>query len=276
MADPANTVDNHERQLNEIALLQSMYPEELRVVKQPTTPADDFEIDIRLDAGHELSFVLSPHSYPASSVPQVFASFGPNVSNGVRKRLRARLRDIVDQQEAGIECVDLIISDFRQALDDLHAAACHGAAQRHYDAPEEARQSEGLRVVLWMHHLLATSKRRAIVQLSKELGLGGFSKPGYPGSVYVEGEASAVRAFVDELKVRLRQAQDVLFMLTAQTMRWQAIQERASESVPLASIALAPGIQEVQGLGNVAEGLKATGSEGESLATFFLESMKVI
>ncbi|KAH7025590.1 hypothetical protein B0J12DRAFT_585010 [Macrophomina phaseolina] len=237
-----------------------MYPEELRVVKQPTTPADDFEIDIRLDAGHELSFVLSPRSYPASSVPQVFASFGPNVSNGERKRLRARLRDIVGQQEAGIECVDLIISDFRQALDDLHAAACHGAAQRHYDAPKEARQSEGLRVVLWMHHLLATSKRRAIVQLSKELGLGGFSKPGYPGSVYVEGEASAVRAFVDELK----------------TMRWQAIQERASESVPLASIALAPGIQEVQGLGNVAEGLKATGSEGESLATFFLESMKVI
>lgn len=90
--------------------------------------------------------------------------------------------------------------------------------------------------------------------------MGGFSKPGYPGSVYVEGEASAVRSFVDELK----------------SMRWQAIQERASATVPLTSLALAVGIQEVQGLGDIAESLKTTGNHGESLSNFFLESMKII
>lgn len=200
----ADIIDNHERQQNEIALLQSMYPEELHIVKQPKTSEDDFEVEIRLNAAHSLSFVLSPQTYPASSVPQVFLSFGSDVSNDVRKRLRACLREIVEQQEPGTECVDLIAGDFRQALGDMEAVAADDDAMRNDTQQPEANipQSQGLRVILWMHHLLATSKRRAIVQLSKELGLGGFSKPGYPGSVYVEGEASAVRSFVDELKVR--------------------------------------------------------------------------
>ncbi|KAL0259334.1 hypothetical protein SLS55_005070 [Diplodia seriata] len=253
--------ENRERQLNEVTLLESMYPEELQIIKHPKGLDDDLELEIRLDPAHSLSFVLSPKTYPASSGPQVFLSFGSDVSNDSRGQLRAHLRDIVDQQEPGIECVDLIIGDFRQALDDFNASAREKDVQRagQHSGPD-ASQTQALRVVLWMHHLLATSKRRAIVQLSRELGLGGFSKPGYPGSVFVEGEATSVRTFVDELK----------------SMRWQAIQERASATVPTTSLVLPSGIQEVQGLGDIAEGLRSTGDQGDSLAAFFLESMKII
>lgn len=198
----ATAAENRERQLNEVTLLESMYPEELQVIKHPKSQDDDFEFEIRLDPAHSLSFVLSPKTYPASSGPQVFLSFGSDVPNDTRKQLRAHLRDIVDRQEPGIECVDLIIGDFRQTLDDFNASSHDNDVQRAgQQSSPNTSQTQALRVVLWMHHLLATSKRRAIVQLSKELGLGGFSKPGYPGSVFAEGEATAVRTFVDELKV---------------------------------------------------------------------------
>ncbi|KAF9639168.1 hypothetical protein BFW01_g10065 [Lasiodiplodia theobromae] len=199
----ATAAENRERQLNEVTLLESMYPEELQIIKHPKSQDDDFELEIRLDPAHSLSFILSSQTYPASSGPQVFLSFGSDVPNDSRRQLRAHLRDIVDRQEPGIECVDLIIGDFRQTLDDFNASAQDDAQRAGQQASLNASQDQALRVVLWMHHLLATSKRRAIVQLSKELGLGGFSKPGYPGSVFAEGEATAVRTFVDELKVHL-------------------------------------------------------------------------
>lgn len=59
-------------------------------------------------------------------------------------------------------------------------------------------------------------------------------------------------------------------------MRWQAIQERATDTVPMTSLTLTPGIQEAQGLGDIAEALKTSPEHGETVATFFLESMKVI
>jgi hypothetical protein len=60
-------------------------------------------------------------------------------------------------------------------------------------------------------------------------------------------------------------------------MRWQAIQERAAETVPLAALRLgaagAAGIEEVQSLGDIAEGLRA--KAGDSIAAFYLEAMKI-
>ena len=43
------------------------------------------------------------------------------------------------------------------------------------------------RKLIWFHHILSTTKRKAIVKWAAELELGGFSKPGYPGVLIVEG-----------------------------------------------------------------------------------------
>ncbi|KAK7543877.1 hypothetical protein IWX49DRAFT_145374 [Phyllosticta citricarpa] len=256
--------ENRERQRNEIALLESMYPEEFLMIKDAQSLEEDIEFEIKVDASHTLSFIM-PASYPESSHPQVFLSFGEDIENDERRHFRAILRDIIQKQELGIECVDLIIGDLRLALEDVKVASDHAlkSASKHSNEGPTVHEPEGLRVVLWMHHLLATSKRRAIVQMSRESCLAGYSRPGYPGSVYVEGEADNVRSFVDELK----------------TMRWQAIQERASESCPMSALTLISagmkGIQEVQGLGEMAEGLKSHGEKGSEVASFYLESMKI-
>lgn len=160
-------------------------------------------------ASHTLCYTL-PLQYPNSCKPHVFLSCGAEVPNESRTKLRASLSKIVDSQVEGIECLDTIASEFRRFLaDETDAVSSEapssilGGTNAGSDAISRNLDGHGLRIILWMHHLLATTKRRAIVQYSKELGLAGFSKPGYPGAVYVEGPADQVKVFVRELKVRI-------------------------------------------------------------------------
>eukprot|EP00927_Polykrikos_kofoidii_P066710 TRINITY_DN62268_c0_g1_i1.p1 TRINITY_DN62268_c0_g1~~TRINITY_DN62268_c0_g1_i1.p1 ORF type:complete len:328 (-),score=64.76 TRINITY_DN62268_c0_g1_i1:47-1030(-) len=64
------------------------------------------------------------------------------------------------------------------------------------------RQVLGRRA-MFSHHIIADSKRRVIVEWAAQLGLGGYSKIGWPGVIIVEGEETAVQAYVDALS-RLR------------------------------------------------------------------------
>lgn len=43
------------------------------------------------------------------------------------------------------------------------------------------------RKAIWFHHIKAASKRKAIVAWGKELGVRGYSKPGFPGILLCEG-----------------------------------------------------------------------------------------
>ena len=59
-------------------------------------------------------------------------------------------------------------------------------------------------------------------------------------------------------------------------MRWQAIQERASQITSYSSLDLTPtGIEEVQTIGDIAERLKSLRNGDDELADFFLEGMKI-
>ena len=56
------------------------------------------------------------------------------------------------------------------------------------------------RRLIWFHHIKAPSKRRDAVAWARELRLGGFSKPGYPGVVVVEGRREDCEEYVIRLK----------------------------------------------------------------------------
>lgn len=51
------------------------------------------------------------------------------------------------------------------------------------------------RLWIYSHHIYNKSKRKNILEWSKELGLSGFSMPGKPGIVCVEGPQSACEEF---------------------------------------------------------------------------------
>jgi hypothetical protein len=70
-----------------------------------------------------------------------------------------------------------------------------------------------MRVLIWSHHLLATSKRKDIIDWCLELSLWGISKPGYPGIIIVEGALNDVTEFLKRIK----------------SLNWQALTVRHEE-----------------------------------------------
>ena len=71
------------------------------------------------------------------------------------------------------------------------------------------------RRTLWFHHIKALSKRKSVLAWAGELGIGGFSKPGFPGVVICEGWEEDVSEFVSRIR----------------HLRWQAMSVRAEETV---------------------------------------------
>jgi len=59
------------------------------------------------------------------------------------------------------------------------------------------------RRIIFSHHIIADSKRSAVCGMAQELGLGGFSKIGWPGLILVEGDEEACQVYVQHLQ-RLR------------------------------------------------------------------------
>lgn len=52
------------------------------------------------------------------------------------------------------------------------------------------------RLVLWFHHIKDFTKRKNIVGWAHELGVRGFSKPGFPGVIICEGRKPDIQASV--------------------------------------------------------------------------------
>lgn len=70
--------------------------------------------------------------------------------------------------------------------------------------PEEKRKSVSIaRFLIFFHHIMSETKRKALVENAVELKLGGASKHGFPGVVIVEGDLESVLEYVKRIQ-RLR------------------------------------------------------------------------
>lgn len=56
------------------------------------------------------------------------------------------------------------------------------------------------RMFIYSHHIYSVNKRKHIVNWAKEFDLTGFSMPGKPGMICVEGEMTNVQKFWTQLK----------------------------------------------------------------------------
>ena len=56
------------------------------------------------------------------------------------------------------------------------------------------------RRAIYFHHIIAASKRKVVMEWAVHLGLGGFSKIGWPGVVIVEGPEACVKEYVRRLQ----------------------------------------------------------------------------
>lgn len=264
---------NRERQAAELVLLQSMYPAEVTFDTPNNEPpglsaqdAHDPCFTLRINNDYTLELSLPP-SYPETNLPTAYLSCSGHIQTSTRKRARSILSSILADITPGQECLDILVQQFSDQLSTLsstddtnHPHDVQSEAQTK-PQPQSRPQPHTPRIkttLLWSHHLLATSKRKDIVSWSRSLRLNGYSRPGYPGAILIEGEEDDVEEFVSRVK----------------ELRWQALQvrgEKMSDERRLHGIE-GYGTKEVESLGDLAEELKA---RDKGLAEWFLEGMKI-
>mmetsp|Transcript_1151 Transcript_1151/g.3111 ORF Transcript_1151/g.3111 Transcript_1151/m.3111 type:complete len:458 (-) Transcript_1151:91-1464(-) len=127
----------------------------------------------------------------------------------------------------------------------------------------EAGQCNLGRRLIYSHHIIAKTKRKAIGDLGKHYSLGGYFKIGWPGIIIFEGEEEDCISFVDEIR----------------GMRWQHLVVRGEQKIPvedrskLESIRVFPNEMVELGEGQMSE--LAEICRGAGLNDLFLTSMKI-
>ena len=157
--------------------------------------------------GEEFAFDTTIRCRLPPGYPLIPAVISITSLSALCRRLREELSKEVNQyaQElAGQEAILPLVEYMKekvaesQVRDVLQAMECGDATDSNtYDAKESSKRG---RRWIWVHHITDSARCKSIVQEAKELGLGGYLKPGYPGVVVVEGPSSRCDEFVTYIK----------------------------------------------------------------------------
>ncbi|KDO27923.1 hypothetical protein SPRG_07197 [Saprolegnia parasitica CBS 223.65] len=138
-----------------------------------------------------------PATYPSSAM--AFELRCPTLSRREKHSIVDRLASIANDQVGEVVALQLYqaAAEILQEIQD----------EAHLEAPALALQPLvpiaqpclGRRAI-YFHHIIASSKRRVVIDWAKELHLGGFSKIGWPGVIIVEGDEPCVAEYVRRLQ----------------------------------------------------------------------------
>ncbi|KAG7478769.1 RWD domain-containing protein 2B [Solea senegalensis] len=228
-----------ESQLAEIELLSSMFPtrDELELTDQlavaelrdyvegiasadsPPPLRPQFLIKQKLDTATVgmMDVILScayPSEYP-SVLPEITVRCAA-LSRAQQTQLHTALNAHLTENCQGDVCV---LSAVDWVKDNLQLFISKSSSAAPALKKESSPQLEEVFSRLWIysHHIYNKTKRKNILEWSKELGLSGFSMPGKPGVVCVEGPQSACEEFWSRVKV----------------LTWKKIMIRHREDIPL-------------------------------------------
>jgi hypothetical protein len=220
----------------ELELLQAIYPEQVEwSVKSRELKFSDQYVLLQLRL---------PESYPEAGFPDVISA-----SDATKKDVRNQTKAAV--QAAGLtegeEALDAVIACFLRVVETNST----DDAQTGTDSASTAAPEASKTVIIWLHHLLALTKRK--LALSHPL-LSGLTKPGYPGVMIFSGPASAVTEHVNILKAE----------------NWQAFQVRY-EGDELWMFAHGEGVREMETMAEVVKAVEA----GTKQKQEFLEAVGI-
>lgn len=142
-----------------------------------------------------------PPGYPATAAASVSVS-----AEGLKRSKGDELTGLLQAKAdalVGEEAVMELMQELQEAAPAIVAeerASIAAAATTVGSGPRQLGPPRLGRRWIVSHHLKNPTKRSNIVAWARDLELGGFSKPGYPGVIVVEGDAVAC----DEYWLRLR------------------------------------------------------------------------
>lgn len=241
-----------ERRQVEVELLQAMYPEQ--VDYNPTS------YEFRYSGVNGGAMLLRiPESYPERGLPELLSA-----SDTAKNDMRSTMKTAIDDMKLiqGEELLDALVQGFEDVLSkerDVESDSWHKEEEADI---MKALQKNSKTVIVWLHHLLNTNKRKLALNPSLNPdpdggNVSGVNKPGYPGILVYSGPRSLVESHVAELKQQ----------------RWQAFQVRYDEAHAKDSVwefAHGTGIREVESISEMVQSII-----GESNKSAFLKATGV-
>uniref|UniRef100_A0A3Q2CQ63 RWD domain containing 2B n=1 Tax=Cyprinodon variegatus TaxID=28743 RepID=A0A3Q2CQ63_CYPVA len=207
-----------ESQLAEVELLTSMFPgeDELDLTDQlaladlrsyvensasgdkPSPSRPQFLIKQRLHSSvmNGTEFILScayPSEYP-SVLPDITVRCSA-LSRAQQTEIQTDLNKYLIENCQGELCVLAAVDWVKENLEHFIKMSLSTAQAPKPESASQPSQEAFSRLWIYSHHIYNKSKRKNILEWSKELGLSGFSMPGKPGIVCVEGPKSACEEF---------------------------------------------------------------------------------
>ena len=174
-----------ERLQSEISLLEAMYPEQVTF--------DSKACELRFNS-EQASFTLRvPAGYLDEELPEVIsASFD-------RRDGRELLKRSITKCPVGEEVLDSIITSFNELSESHQLGEDMHADNSNTKENCESLDSGKATVIVWLHHLLNTNKRKQALSPPSST-VCGITKPGYPGVLVYSGPAAAVHEHVNDLR----------------------------------------------------------------------------
>lgn len=205
-----NVKDMLELQMAEVEMLMSMYPDpnELKIEDPLALPL----IRSFLDGNIKYEYLYSrvgftaylypkpeckielvchlPHEYPCVK-PEIFIRASLISKNDLRQ-LKDDLDAYVMTMERGDICMGLVL----QWIEENASNYIHDTkeAENKSNSPTE-KSDEFVRLWIYSHHIFSKFKRRDLVDWGNELKVTGFSMPGKPGVICVEGYSQNVEEY---------------------------------------------------------------------------------
>lgn len=229
------------QQLEELELLSSIYcaPGELQMLdagvvadfneflqedKDKPTPNLrshlEYVVKLSLPAKQSVEVrVELPHLYPLLEQARV-SVHSPLLGKSREQRLKADIEQYQGErrQEDAEPYIFQLLSWLQDQIEDLLKRPASDFAEPPQPEPQEEAPPPAAphleRLWIYSHHIKSTAKRQELIRQARQLELTGFSRPGKPGIICVEGEPDNVQEFWRSIKA----------------LRWQKISVVRTES----------------------------------------------
>jgi hypothetical protein len=173
-----------------------MYPDTLFF----DAKAREMSFSVDQQSNDKLVLRLGP-SYPTRGAPEIISArnaTGTDLRQQMKKLVHEACASTGDPDNPG-EVLDAVILEYMGIAGPGETDDHEGVVSPAKPASEQ--QDTPKTVIIWLHHLLATGKRKLAIHPSLSAGkIRGLTKPGYPGVLVFSGGKSAVDDHVLELK----------------------------------------------------------------------------
>ncbi|XP_021184561.3 RWD domain-containing protein 2B [Helicoverpa armigera] len=201
------------QQIEEFELLKSMYPNQGEIVcsdkdiikdirdfldnKTEYIPSHlDFKLNLFIDGLKLEVFINLPSSYPKEE-PDIYVRCN-KMNRQNESSLNSELMNYIKENHIGEVCLYTAISWLQENVDKFSIITQESPADTNNVSNET--KNEFVRFWIYSHHIYNKRKREEIVKKARELKLTGFSLPGKPGIICIEGHHDDCKEWWKDIK----------------------------------------------------------------------------